>query len=108
MNVFERLREKIEAKRLVHNELSGDVRLSEEEQLIQTRLDGCFSTVMVIVDEVEKEAEEDFCEWKFDGVMYDRNPHEGAMFARTHNFSDEEERMFLYCPYCSKKIKTVY
>ena len=45
---------------------------------------------------------EDFCEWKYDGKMYDRCPHTETLFARIHNC---DENIFKFCPYCGKKIK---
>lgn len=57
-----------------------------------------------IVNELAEEYNNDFCEWKYDGIMYDRCPHTETLFARIHNC---DEKIFKYCPYCGKKIKVV-
>ena len=54
--------------------------------------------------ELAEEYENDFCEWKYDGTMYDRCPHTETLFARIHNC---DEKIFKFCPYCGKEIKVV-
>lgn len=53
--IFESIKEQLEERRKLHNELSKSEKLTENEQLIQTRLDGAFGKAISIVNEVEHE-----------------------------------------------------
>lgn len=55
-----------------------------------------------IVNQLAEEYNNDFCQWKYNGIMYDICPHTETRFARIHNC---DENIFKFCPYCGKKIK---
>ena len=59
---------------------------------------------IAIVNQLEEEYNNDFCEWNYDGAMYERCPHTETLFARIHNC---DEKIFKFCPYCGKRIKVV-
>lgn len=52
---MERIVEKLEERRKLHNELSKSNKLTDEERLIQTRFDGCFTKSIAIVRNGGKE-----------------------------------------------------
>jgi len=52
---MERIVEQLEERRNRHNELSKSEKLTDEEKLIQTRLDGCFTRAIAIVRNGGKE-----------------------------------------------------
>lgn len=62
------------------------------------------NAVSIIAHQLAEEYNNDFCEWNYDGAMYERCPHTETLFARIHNC---DEKIFKYCPYCGKKIKVV-
>lgn len=60
--------------------------------------------IIAIVNQLAEEYNNDFCEWNYDGAMYERCPHTETLFARIHNC---DEKIFKFCPYCGKRIKVV-
>ena len=56
-----------------------------------------------IVNELAEEYENDFCEWKVDGV-YLMCQHKTELFV---SCLEDEKHRYKHCPICGKKIKAV-
>ena len=99
MNVFDKIREKLEdaEDRWTRNRYEDDYELGYFSAL---------ETAIEIVEEVEKECNEDVCEWKKvfdDDIDSEYKPlctYDG--FIEITGYFD-----YAYCPYCGKKIKVV-
>ena len=103
MSVFDVLREKLEERRVLHNELSRSDKLTNEEKLMQTRLDGCFCKSIEIVNQVEQEYNNDFCEWEYDEFEDGWQTSCDTVFS----LCDSDKEITNFCPCCGKKIKVV-
>ena len=77
-----------------------------QEHINDETTDLCGATIKAlsieIVNQLAEEYNNDFCQWKYNGIMYDICPHTETRFARIHNC---DENIFKFCPYCGKKIK---
>lgn len=63
---------------------------------------GFIEVCIDIVNQLAEEHNNDFCEWKIDGV-YMRSPHDKVFVSCL----DEEPYRYNYCPVCGKRIKAV-
>lgn len=62
-----------------------------------------YGNAIEIVKQVAEECNNDFCEWKIDGV-YLRCQHDTELVITC---LEEEGYRYKYCPVCGKKIKVV-
>lgn len=102
MNVFDVLREKLEEGENKRLQLAGETRYD-----IQLQLAGCYSHAIEIVNQVEQEYNNDFCEWK---PNFERRTYTGYYFCNCDDemlFTKVEVESFNVCPYCGKKIKVI-
>lgn len=75
---------------------------TKHEKDLNAVLQNTYDSSIRIVNQLAEEYNNDFCQWKYNGIMYDICPHTETRFARIHNC---DENIFKFCPYCGKKIK---
>lgn len=78
-------------------ELIRPVAWSRKIEVVETK------AVIQIAKELAEEYNNDFCEWKLDGV-YVHCQHNTELFI---SCLEEEKYRYNYCPICGKKIKVV-
>lgn len=90
MNIFEVLKEKIKNHPNAYRGLGCQLTEIDTESVFE------------VIDQVEQEFENDFCEWKHmpvtEGLFVSHGEPEKLMNVESWNF----------CPYCGKKIKIIY
>lgn len=104
MNVFDLLREKFKQKKKISIDLSNEYRDSDKR--LSTGYANkalAMGEAIEIVNQVEHEYNNDFCEWEYDEFEDGWQTSCDTVFS----LCDSDKEITNFCPCCGKKIKVV-